>query len=138
MDFASAKKEYKLLKTAYVTGAITLEEFCQKLDSELEVTAEDGSAWKLDEDTGNWLVYDSQDQAWVEQQPPGDDSGPEEPGEQLKVCLEAMPEPPKVPSDVYRAWKNQARAPEQALRCKNCGKILKSDNKFCTGCGTKF
>ncbi len=153
MDFATAQKEYKLLRTAYSTGAISLEELYQKVDSELEVTAEDGSVWKIDEDTGSWLFYDAQEQSWVERQPLGVPAETETNEEQLKVCLETTPELTEVPADVYRDWKNQTSGPGQAAKpatgdiavssavtgasniCQGCGRSNKENVKFCTGCG---
>lgn len=157
MDFITARKEYNLLKRAYITGAISQEEFFQKIDTELEVTAEDGTVWKIDEDSGIWMVYVVDEQIWLEMP----DVYPEEAksDEQTLVKLEVPDQPPQVPTEVYRDWKSHITASTKPCAtspahkpapsantsentgetnpffCQNCGRENRSGTKFCTGCG---
>lgn len=131
MNFKDARKTFELLKRAYVTGAISYDELCLKVDTDLEVTDKNGTLWKIDEDTGRWLCFDTKLCEWHEKQPE-DLSG--------KPAADGLPiafEPPKiaaVPADIYDAWKKHHTNPEL---CHKCGKTLKPENKFCTGCGEK-
>ncbi|GAB4277547.1 MAG: hypothetical protein Kow0029_20290 [Candidatus Rifleibacteriota bacterium] len=106
MDFVTARKEYNLLKRAYITGAITQEEFYRKIDTELEVTAEDGTVWKIDEDSGVWMVYHVNDEVWVEMP----DVYPEaESNDEQNLVKFEVPNSPQVPAEVYSDWKKNIR-----------------------------
>lgn len=157
MDFATARREYNLLKRAFLTGAITQEEFYQKIDTELEVTADDGTAWKIDEDTGVWMVYVVDEETWVEM--PAVYPEAENSDEQIAIKLDVPTEAPKVPAEVYRDWKTQIKSSpkpetrvspikspqpsesggnkgkESSALCQACGQENRPGTKFCTRCG---
>lgn len=145
MDFATARKEYNLLKRAFLTGAITEEEFYQKIDIELEVTADDGTVWKIDEDTGVWMVYVVDEEIWVEM--PDVYPEAESSDEQIVIKLDMPTETPKVPAEVYRDWKTQIKSSpkssesgenkgkESSALCQACGQDNRPGTKFCTRCG---
>ncbi len=157
MDFITARKEYNLLKQAYITGAITEREFLEKIDTELEVTAEDGTVWKIDEDSGIWMVYLVDEQVWAEMP----DVYPEtaQNGETKTVKIDVPAESPQVPAEVYSDWKTHVRSSTQNARsepgreptlsselgkdttsesssvCQGCGNENRPGTKFCTRCG---
>ncbi|MFZ5951508.1 MAG: zinc ribbon domain-containing protein [Candidatus Rifleibacteriota bacterium] len=145
MDFKQAKKEFELLKNAWVTGAISLDELREAIDTRLEVIDRDGSTWKIDEDTGLWLKFDNTRQCWSEGDPQVNEP---EKAENLAVKISPA-SVSTVPADDYRAWQeccknnkekntgeNQVQTASKNF-CTKCGNKLKPSNKFCTGCGQK-
>lgn len=132
MNFKEAKKTFELLKMAYVTGAISRDELCRKVDTELEVTGKDASRWKIDEDSGLWLRFDEGAGAWREDQP--EPIAPTKPPPESFSIKITPPEISAVPTDVYNDWAKQHGS---SKLCQKCGRALKPENKFCTGCGEK-
>lgn len=136
MNFKEAKKTFELLKMAYVTGAIDYDELCLKVDTELEVTDAEGNTWKIDEESGEWLLFDAARGEWLEKQPEGlNESIAESPSPNPFVKIS----PPSIdclPAEVYNAWKKRPDNSGSSV-CRKCGKELKPENKFCTACGEK-
>lgn len=170
------KREFNLLQRSYVTGLIHYDEFCLRVDTELEYTDANGVLWKFDEVTGQPYRYDEKARAWMED---------EEAGKVLAAATAALIPSSEavlggdltldaVPDEIYKAWaglvkkaKTAAKAKESMEKhakkhigkyiekvaanpikeenrkakqnfCKQCGKPLKPENKFCTGCGVKL
>jgi hypothetical protein len=166
------KREFNLLQRSYVTGLIHYDEFCLRVDTELEYTDASGVLWKFDEVTGQPYRYDEKTGAWMED---------EEAGKVLSAATAALIPSSEavlggdltldaVPDEIYKAWaglvkkaKTVAKAKESIEKsvekpaektaatpikeenrkarqnfCKQCGKALKPENKFCTGCGVKL
>jgi RNA polymerase subunit RPABC4/transcription elongation factor Spt4 len=148
MDFRQATEKFKLLKLAWVNGAISREDLQNAVDTELSITDKNNNIWKIDEDSDNWLIYDEANQSWVERQPPGISHPAYDEPHEIKIKIEP-PAAPEVPDEIYRDWKSkisqessptdQAEKPETTVEnfksCQNCGKANKADAKFCTNCG---
>ncbi len=159
MDFTQARKEFELLKRAYVNGAISLDDLREKVDTDLEVTDENGQLWKIDEDSGVWLFYDPEQESWEEKKPEGISSEYYEEQDEVKISI-TPPVSPKIPEDVYEDWKkhvkngesgNKTSAPgktpdapppvpahlkgETSVMCSGCNRENKAGTKFCVGCG---
>jgi hypothetical protein len=166
------KREFNLLQRTYVTGLIDYDEFCLRVDTELEYTDGSGVLWKFDEVTGQPFRYDEKAGVWMED---------EKAGKALAAATAALIPSSEaelggdltldaVPDEIYKAWagfvkkaKTAANAKESMEKsikkpaettapkpikeenrkakqnfCKQCGKSLKPENKFCTGCGVKL
>ncbi|MEW6708391.1 MAG: zinc ribbon domain-containing protein [Candidatus Riflebacteria bacterium] len=145
MDFKKARKEFDLLKNAWVTGAISLKELREAVDTTLEATKPDGTRWKIDEDTEIWLKYDDEQQCWFETALQEKEI---EKTENLTVAI-APVTVSAVPAPDYQAWQESCKHKEKVEItdvpasagsknfCTKCGKKLKPSNKFCTDCGQK-
>lgn len=150
MDFYQAKKKFDIVQRAYVNGAISLDKFREKVDLELEILDENGDTWKIDEDSGQWLFFSQEEQAWEERKPNGVREQTTEEPELFKVAINP-PVSPKVPENIYQDWKNHLDAPviddvdvasdtqkhglAGLIQCAGCGKANKSGANFCIGCG---
>jgi hypothetical protein len=140
MDFKQARKEFNILKRAWVNGAISLDEFQNKVDCELEVTDSNSGLWKIDEDSEEWLYFDSETLEWIEKSLPEPDSMPEQFSEPSEVRVAIKPPPaPDLPENLSKKTQTDnlsasSLANSEAI-CGKCGKHNRSDVKFCTDCG---
>ena len=161
MDFKQAQKEFILLKQAYIVGAISLEEFQEKVDSDLEITDSSGNIWKIDDD-GEWLLYDQENETWEEKTPQilADIEEPEEFSLKIEVPASPVfpekyltPQPAQEPTQEPEAPQpldvtppplpatEEPPALQQESKpnfCTKCGRKLRADQSFCPGCGKKL